>query len=213
MRSFNLLATLFITLIATSNARPGAVHFETRQDYSSQGDAIQGFCKRIRALTMFANMVTNQTTFNDIVAQSHLNQEQIEFIKTQTTKFVAELDSLTSNTTLTGRCEIINAHNEVVKQCKKLTKLERSTELANNQTALNEHLAGETLNQKQVEQLKKNMESAEINLQEMRGNSTLIRLCTSEIELQQNEALQQDGTIGNRKLFTITISENKLKNL
>ncbi|KAF1360919.1 hypothetical protein EJ07DRAFT_177021 [Lizonia empirigonia] len=69
--------------------------------------------------------------------------------------------------------------------------------MANNKTAYDEHLAGELLNKKQVEQLKKNMEGAEIKLQELCSNSTLVKLCTNEVGLQQNGASEQQvGDIG-----------------
>ncbi|KAF3038305.1 hypothetical protein E8E12_005180 [Didymella heteroderae] len=143
-------------------------------------------------------MAANQTRLDALLADKKLAQEQVDNILSKVDAVNAELQQLRSNGTLTAECGVINAHVKVVKGCKKLDKLEKLVKLANNKTAYDEHLAGEILNQKQTEQLKKNMETAELKLQELRNNSTLIDLCTNEIRLRQNGAAghQAGGDIG-----------------
>ena len=200
MQSYSWLVALF-AFIATSHARPEVPHFELQQagnaNTVSAQQLVQGTCKRIAALTNLSNMAANQTSLDAMLADKKLTQEQVDYIKTKKDAINSELQELTSNTTLKAECDTIYAHRRALKDCKKLDKLEKLAELANNKTAYDEHLAGELLNQKQTEQLQKNMEDAEIKLQELRSNSTLVKLCTNEVGLRQNGAVgQQDGDIG-----------------
>ncbi|KAJ4392736.1 hypothetical protein N0V91_011287 [Didymella pomorum] len=143
-------------------------------------------------------MAANQTRLDGLLANKKLTQTQVDDILSKKDSINAELQQLSSNSTLTAECGVITAHRKVIKGCKKLDKLEKLVGLANNKTAYDEHLAGEILNQKQIEQLKKNMETAELKLQELRSNSTLVELCTNEIGLRQNGAAGQQagGNIG-----------------
>ncbi|KAJ4324626.1 hypothetical protein N0V94_001196 [Neodidymelliopsis sp. IMI 364377] len=191
------------TIVVTSHAWPTLPHFELQQAGNANANAnsvqrsIQGTCKRIVMLKNLSNMATNQTLLDDLLAEKKLTQDQVDYIEARKDAINFELQELSSNATLTTECETIDAHREAVRDCKKLDKLEKLAELASNKTAYNEHLAGEVLNQKQMEQLQKNMEDAEIKLQELRSNNTLVKLCTEEIGLQQNSAVgQQDGAIG-----------------
>ncbi|KAL1592958.1 hypothetical protein SLS59_009602 [Nothophoma quercina] len=188
-------------LTTAIHAWPELPHFELQQagtaNSGSAQQSIKGTCKRIAALTNLSSMAANQTSLDAMLADKKITQEQVDYLETTKDAINAELQDLNSNTTLTTECGTLNAHRKAVKDCKRLDKLEKLVELANNKTAYDEHLAGELLNQKQTEQLKKNMEDAEIRLQQMRGNGTLVKLCTNEIWLQQNGAAGQPaGDIG-----------------
>jgi len=195
-------------LVATSYAIPQLPHFALQQtssaDASSAEGSVKGTCKRIAALTNLSNMAANQTRLDTLLASKKLTQEQVDNILSKKDAINAELQQLSSNSTLTAECGVINAHRKVVEGCNKLDKLEKLVELANNKTAYDEHLAGEILNQKQTEQLKKNMETAELKLQELRSNSTLVELCTNEVGLRQNGAAehQAGGDIGQGTWFS-----------
>ncbi|KAJ4349115.1 hypothetical protein N0V95_004857 [Ascochyta clinopodiicola] len=138
-------------------------------------------------------MAANQTNLDAMLASRKLTQEQIDYIETKKDAINSELQELSSNTTLTAECGVIDAHRKAVRDCKKLDKLENLAELAKNKTAYDEHLAGEVLNKKQTEQLKQNMEDAELKLQKLRSNSTLVKLCTDEVGLRQNGAVGQQA--------------------
>ncbi|KAJ4329849.1 hypothetical protein N0V87_010513 [Didymella glomerata] len=165
-------------------------------------------------------MAANQTRLDTLLAEKKLTQEQVDNILSKKDAINTELQQLSSNSTLTAECGVINAHRKVVKGCRKLDKLEKLVELANNKTAYDEHLAGEILNQKQTEQLKKNMETAELKLQELRNNGTLVELCTNEIGLRQNGAAghQAGGDIGeaavdNSGAISLTTSDAAVSSL
>lgn len=193
--------------VATSYAGSELPHFELQQassaDANPEDRSVKGACKRIAALTDLSTMAANQTRLDTLLADKKLTQEQVDNILSKSDAINAELRQLSSNTTLSAECGVINAHRKVVKGCQKLDKLEKLVELANNKTAYNEHLAGEILNQKQTEQLKKNMETAELELQELRDNSTLVELCTNEIGLRQGGVAEQQagGNIGEGMWF------------
>lgn len=200
MRSCRWLFTLF-ALVTTSRAWLEPPHFELQQadkaDAASRHRSVQGTCKRISALTKLSSMAANQTVLDSMLADKKLTQEQVDYIETKKDAINSELQELSSNATLLAECGVISAHRKAVRDCKQLDKLERLAELANNKTAYEEHLAGEVLNEKQVERLKKNMEDAEVKLQKLRSNSTLIELCTNGTGLQQNGVVgQQGGNIG-----------------
>lgn len=200
MRSYGWLVAIS-ALIATSHARPELPHFELQQagnaNAVSAQRSVKGTCKRIAALTNLSNMAANQTSLDTMLADKKLTQEQVNYIEAKKDAISSELEALSANATLVTECGTIDAHRKAVRDCKKLDKLEKLTELATNKTAYDEHLAGEILNQKQIEQLKNNMEDAELKLQEMRSNSTLVELCANEVGLRQNGAVgQQAGDIG-----------------
>jgi hypothetical protein len=201
MRPYGWFVAISV-FIATSYAIPQLPHFELQQassaDASSAERSVKGTCKRIAVLTNLSTMAANQTRLDGLLANKKLTQTQVDDILSKKDSINAELQQLSSNSTLTAECGVITAHRKVIKGCKKLDKLEMLVRLANNKTAYDEHLAGEILNQKQIEQLKKNMETAELKLQELRSNSTLVELCTNEIGLRQNGAAGQQagGNIG-----------------
>lgn len=200
MRPYGWLIVIS-AFVATSYTRPELPRFELQQASSANTDSaersVKDPCKRLAALTNLANMVADQKRLDTMLTDKKLTQEQTDNIVSKKDAINAELQELSSNTTLTAECGVIDAHRKAVEGCKKLDKLEKLVELANNKTAYDEHLAGEILNQKQTEQLKKNMETAELKLQELRSNSTLVELCTNEIGLRQNGAAgQQAGNIG-----------------
>lgn len=165
---------------ATNNTQPTNNNPSTRKS-----------CKRIRVLTFLNNVVTNQTAMDKLVSKSKFTQDQLDYLKSKKTELAAQLEALTSNSTLTAACDAMNAQRAAAKKCKKIKKLEKLVALANNQTAYNEHLAAEVLNPKQIEQLQKNLEDAQVKLQRLRSNSTLMRLCAGDIG-----GLQQNGAIG-----------------
>ncbi|UPX12800.1 uncharacterized protein EKO05_0003337 [Ascochyta rabiei] len=200
MRSHSWFVAL-AALVTTSYAWPELPHFELQQvdhaNAASTQRSVQGTCKRIAALTNLSNMAANQTNLDAMLASQKLTQDEIDYIKTKIDAINSELQKLNSNTTLAAECGVANAHRKAAQDCKKLDKLEKLVELANNKTAYDEHLAGEVLNQKQTEQLKQNMEDAELKLQALRSNSTLVNMCTNEVGLRQNGAVgQQAGDIG-----------------
>jgi hypothetical protein len=184
MHAISFFATLLLAFITTSCAWSP---IETRQNADaatpSVNNEIQKTCHHIRALRHLTALANNQTELDTLLAEGLYTASQEAYIKSRAAASASELATLTSNTTLTSECDILNARRAVRKQCRRLSRLEQLTELANNQTAYNEFLAADTFNKKQVEDLLRDMETAEIELQMLRENATLITTCTREPEL------------------------------
>jgi hypothetical protein len=183
MRAFTFFVALFLAFISTSSAWSP---FETKQDADAatpSNNGIRKTCRHIRALTHFASLANNQTKLDELLAGGLFTTAQEAYIKSRAAASSSELASLTSNTTLTSECEVINAQRAVRRQCRRLSRLEQLTELANNKTAYDEFLAAKTFNKKQVEDLERSMETAEIDLQMLRENATLTEICAREPDL------------------------------
>jgi hypothetical protein len=203
MRFFSCISTILLSCVALSSAAE-IPHFDLQrnQDDSSSPDfSTVARCKRMQVLEKLINAAESQKfNFEVMVAEDNLSQQEIDWVMSDAGPLATELRDFKSNTTLTAQCEVINVHKKAVADCTKLDKLERLVELANNKTAYDEHLAGEILNKKQVDQLHKNMEEAAVKLQELRTNTTLVTLCNVEPGLRSHGAnvaeKQQDGSIG-----------------
>ena len=173
MRFSNLLVTFCLVFLkaayAQARATPNGILRAQRDDGRPRTNAI---CKRLQTLTAFNNTAS-------------------------TTNVAAQLELLISNTTLTAECDVINADHKAASECKKLKKLEKLAELASEKRSDPEPLVGEILNEIQQEYLTKTMEEAELNLQQLRTNSTLMNVCGGEFGSPHEQ--QQSVMIGSRE--------------
>jgi hypothetical protein len=203
MHFLSWISTVIFACVAWSSAIE-TPHFDLQKNQDSSPSPDHGTvatCKRIRVLEKLTNAAQAQKfNFEVMVADDKLSQQEIDWIMSDAGPLASELRDLKSNATLTAQCGVIIAHKQAVADCTKFDKLEKLVELANNKTAYNEHLAGETLNNKQIDQLHKNMEEATVKLQKERTNTTLVTLCNAEPGLRSHGAnvaeKQQDGSIG-----------------
>ncbi|RAR05914.1 hypothetical protein DDE83_007185 [Stemphylium lycopersici] len=152
-------------------------------------------CARIRALERLDDIANNQAALDALSTDGKLARARIDWIKEHTAEITADLDNLTSNTTLTTECDAINAQRDTAHQCKKLARLEKLLDFTNNKTALDEQIAGHFLSQSQRERLQRKIESAELTLQELKANSTLLGICSNV-----DSSLQQNGAIGDQSV-------------
>jgi hypothetical protein len=193
MLTFNLVIALLLALTSFSHASQQTLPLAVRQNGGST--TVSKTCKQIQVLTALSHLANNQTALDAMAAKGKIDQERAKWIKSEAAEITTELNTLTSNATLTAACATIDAQRKLAKQCMKLKKLEKLAALANNQTALDEQLASEILNKKQTEELKKNIQEAQAKLQKLRSNSTLVSLCAND-----TAGLQQNGAIGNGEL-------------
>jgi hypothetical protein len=106
---------------------------------------------------------------------------------------------LNNSDALKAGLDTVKANRETIHRCmnlKKLEKLEDAT-LGSKTTPEMEPIIGNTPNVGPQEHLTKATEKAELELQLLRSNSTLMALCAGELGLQHEQ--QQSGMIGNRK--------------
>ncbi|KAI4920171.1 hypothetical protein J4E90_002311 [Alternaria incomplexa] len=130
-----------------------------------------------------------------MIMRDKFAQQRIDWIKSNSGDITAKLDELTSNSTLTAECDIISAQRETALQCKALQTLERLANSTNGQTDFNGGPGTDFLSDEQKQKLQQKFEKAELKLQQLRSNATLVGLCGDDVVFQQN------GAIGSRQLF------------
>jgi hypothetical protein len=188
MRIFILL----FALVATSHAWLHGSPLEARRhDDNATALGIEKTCKRIEVLTKLNDLANNQTALDAMLTESKLAQARIDWIKRKSVETATELDILTANATLTAECDTISAQRDASMECRKLMKLEKLVDLANNHAGTT---AVDMLGKDQKDRLQKKLEKAELKLQKLKSNTTLMDLCANDVDLQQN------GAISNRKL-------------
>jgi hypothetical protein len=188
--------TLLLALAATSHAWMHVFPLEARRhDENSTAAGIEKTCRRIEVLTKLHDIANNETALDDMLAGSKFAQDRIDWIKSKSAETSTELGTLTANSILRSECNAISAKRDASQECMKLDQLEKLVDLANNQTALTAHTAADLLTQGQISRLQQQLEEAELKLQELKSNKTLMGLCASA----DNPSLQQNGAIGERK--------------
>jgi hypothetical protein len=197
MRSPMFLLSLSRTFIITSSAWLNDSSLQPLGGGSTRPTVrdsdIDMTCRRLRTLTKLNEIANNETMLNTIDVHGKLAQERIDWIKKNSADITAKLEKLTSNTTLTAECDTINAQRDAARECKTLETLEKLVNSTNGQTIIDKGPAADFLNEEQKQKLQENFEKAELKLQELRSNDTLMGICTNSIMLQQN------GAIGSRK--------------
>jgi hypothetical protein len=179
---------LLLALVSTSHAYTHISPLEARRHYEDNIAAgIEKTCRRIDALTKLHNIANNQTALDDMLGDNKLAQVRIDWIKNKSAETTPELDTLTANATLTTECDSIKEQRNAAKVCRELEQLERLVGLANNLAPL------ALLTQDQKDRLQQKLEKAELKLQELRSNSTLMGLCADNVNITP------DGAISDRK--------------
>lgn len=170
----------------------------TRQQNRAQNT--RRTCKKIQALTALSALATNQTQLDRLFAKGKMNEERRKWLMSEASNISLQLQTLTSNTTLVTECTTINAQRKDAARCRRLKKLEKLVSLANNHTALDEHLGNEILNPKQADELRRNLKEAPAKLESLKRNETLVAFCMGNNSSAVNAPLS--GVIGNGKALS-----------
>lgn len=198
MRFICLLCILYLAVLKTSNAQslppsPG----RPRPPTNAAGAPIKALCKRIRVLTVLNKTANDPAVLSSLVASGRIKETQLAFVKSSAASINAQLTDLTTNVTLKAECNVINASRKTTRQCRRLKKLERVVNLASNNTADAARLIGEILKTKDKEGLNKTIAEARVQLEQLKSNNTLTRLCETKAGSSQEE--EQSSLIGNRE--------------
>ncbi|KAI4694421.1 hypothetical protein J4E81_006638 [Alternaria sp. BMP 2799] len=193
MRFLILLITSFFTLIVASNnpfSNPSIQPPQGGDTIINPRDAdIDKTCRRLRTLTQLNRIAHNETLMNMMTMRDKFAQQRIDWIKSNSDDITAKLDKLTSNSTLTAKCDTINAQRDTARKCKALVTLERLVNSTNGQTGFNGGPATDFLSDEQEQKLQQKFEKAELKLQQLRSNTTLMGLCSNDVVSQQNGAI------------------------
>jgi len=191
-----LVTSLFALVIASKDSpnNPSTQPLRGSDNVISPRDAdIDKTCRRLRTLTQLNKIAHNETLMDMMIMRDKFAQQRIDWIKSNSDDITARLDKLTSNSTLTAECDTISAQRETARQCKALKILEKLVNSTNGQPSTNPGPAAEFLSDEQNQKLQQKFEKAELKLQQLRSNATLMGLCEDNIMFQQN------GAIGSRK--------------
>ncbi|KAI4683829.1 uncharacterized protein J4E84_006668 [Alternaria hordeiaustralica] len=208
MRFPILLITPFFTLIVASNDPFNNLSVQSLQSgdttINTRDAEIDKTCRRLRTLTQLNRIAHNETLMDMMIMRDKFAQPRIDWIKSNSDDITAKLDKLTSNSTLTAECNTINAQRETARQCKALEILERLVNSTNGQPGTNPGPAADFLSDEQNQKLQQKFEKAELKLQQLRSNTTLMGLCSNDVVSQQN------GAIGSREHFSTVRNRNVL---
>ncbi|KAF2798761.1 hypothetical protein K505DRAFT_414156 [Melanomma pulvis-pyrius CBS 109.77] len=191
MRSFSFIVALLFALISSTYAWPELHLLEARKGgkgngttrakgNGTRGNSVNSQCKQMAKLTKLTELAANQTKLDAMVAKGKLNETEVAAIKTKATEATTKLATMTSNTTLVSECLVVDAHQKVVGQCKKINELTKLANLANNATAKEAWVAKKELNSTQVTKLDEKIANATTKLSTMSSNTTLTSLCAAE---------------------------------
>ncbi|KAH6876100.1 hypothetical protein BKA58DRAFT_419471 [Alternaria rosae] len=193
MRFPIFLITSFFALVAASNVPSNDLSDQPLQGsdtFTSPRDAdIDKTCRRLRTLTQLNKIAHNETLLDTIDIRDKLTQQRIDWIKSNSADITAKLNELTSNSTLAAECDTINAQRETARQCKILQMLERLVNSTNGQDGVDRGPAADLFSDEQKQNLQQKFEKAELKLQQLRSNATLIRLCQGDVGFQQSGAI------------------------
>ncbi|KAL5119950.1 hypothetical protein ACEQ8H_002048 [Pleosporales sp. CAS-2024a] len=197
MHPSNILASILFAFAATAYATPEPVFhtLEVRKDHNGTKqhdgkDSTKKECATIRKLTMLANLASNQTKLDALMANGKLDAQKMADLKTKAANANTMLMTLTANTTLTSDCAVIDASEKTKSECKEMKVLSKLAQLASNTTALDALAAKKKMNSTMVDMFKTKLQKAETKLKDMQANTTLTNICNS---LQQGKA-KADGT-------------------
>jgi len=208
MRFLVLLSTsLFAIVIASkdSSNNPSTQPLRGSDTIISPEDVdINKTCRRLRTLTQLSKIANNETLLETADMRGQLTQQRIDWIESNRADITAKLDELTSNSTLIAECDTISAQRETARQCKTLKILERLVNSTNGQPGTTPGPAADFLSDEQNQKLQQKFEKAELKLQQLRSNATLMGLCEDNIMFQQN------GAIGSREHFSTVRNRNVL---
>ncbi|KAI4933104.1 hypothetical protein J4E85_003507 [Alternaria conjuncta] len=208
MRFLVFLSTSLFALATASKNSPNDLstqHLQGSDIIISPRDAdIDKTCRRLRTFTQLNKIAHNETLMDMMIMRDKFAQQRIDWIKSNSDYIAAKLDKLTSNSTLTAECDTFNAQRDTARQCKTLQILERLVNSTNGQTDFNGGLATDFLSDEQKQKLQQKFEKAELKLQQLRSNATLMGFCGDDV------IFQQDGAIGSRKHFSTVRNRNVL---
>ncbi|KAF2175701.1 hypothetical protein K469DRAFT_723892 [Zopfia rhizophila CBS 207.26] len=184
MRSLNLIIALLFAFITSSYAWPDSFHLLEARKGGNRGNStnnsVNRACHKMAKLTHLTELAANQTKLDTMVAKGKINATEVEEIKANAANATAELQAMQANSTLVQECAVVEAHREVVSECRRMRKLNRLASLANNQTAMEAFMEKKGLNDTQMAKLQERIANATTKLQEMQANTTLTDLCAQQ---------------------------------
>ncbi|KAK8085924.1 hypothetical protein PG994_000898 [Apiospora phragmitis] len=145
----------------------------------------KGQCGHMKFAEKMIAMAGNDTALQ---AKFKNNQTKIDAFKSKATAAQADLSAMQSNATLTSFCSVENTKQE----CRKMNMLQKTTELAKNQTALDAKFNGD---ETKVKAFQDKAAKWQTQLDAMMANSTLMDTCKTlnQAQAQNTNNAAKDG--------------------
>ena len=148
-------------------------------DHAQNGTTHQGhhknstdvLCERMARLTKLTEISKNSTEMAEVVSKAKNATKATEEINAAP----AKLATLTSNSTLVATCAIVDASKKLHSQCRKMKRLTKLSEIANNAT----ELADITSKSRNATRTTDEIKGAAAKLATLTSNSTLVAVCSS----------------------------------
>jgi hypothetical protein len=135
-------------------------------------------------LTAILDLVNNSTKLMEFETRHNLSQADIDAIKTKATAEADRLKTLQSNTTLVQNCATIDAARQLKDECHQMTRLTELSNLADNQTALQEFQSEHHLTADEMTKFEARAKNATSKLAALQKNSTLVTACKAQKQNQ-----------------------------
>ncbi|KAK6844425.1 hypothetical protein PG990_002795 [Apiospora arundinis] len=145
----------------------------------------KGQCGKMKFTEKMIAMAGNDTALQ---AKFKNNQTKIDNFKAKATAAKADLTAMQNNATLTQFCSVQNTKQE----CRKMNHLQKQTEMAKNQTALEAKFKGD---EAKVKAFQDKSAKWETELKAMMGNQTLMDTCKTlnQAQAQNSNNAAKDG--------------------
>ncbi|KAK6065277.1 hypothetical protein SCUP234_12633 [Seiridium cupressi] len=147
--------------------------------------SVKASCQQVAKLTQQAELATNDTKLADKFKN---NQTAIDAFKAKVTAKQAQLDTLSSNSTLMADCAVVAAHENALDSCAQIQSWEKDIATAANDTKLTNKFDGNTT---KIDAFKTKTDAKAAKLAAMTSNTTLTDFCSVQATISDCKAMSK----------------------
>jgi HD superfamily phosphohydrolase len=179
----HLQRIILLAFASLVTAKGNATSAQNRNE-THHGNSERRQCSEMTQLTAILDLVNNSTKLMEFETRHNLSQADIDAIKTKATAEADRLKTLQSNTTLVQNCATIDAARQLKDECHQMTRLTELSNLADNQTALQEFQSEHHLTADEMTKFEARAKNATSKLAALQKNSTLVTACKAQKQNQ-----------------------------
>ncbi|KIW03276.1 hypothetical protein, variant [Verruconis gallopava] len=185
---FTRLILLGCAAIAAAKGNSTAEHhMDGARNGTHMANTERRQCAEIAEITAIVNLVNNATELAKFETRHNLSQSDIAEIKSKAATDEAKLKALQSNSTLMQECAVMAAGMKLRAQCREIKELTMLSDLANNQTALQEFQTKHNLTAAEMTKFTDRAKNATEKLATLQKNTTLVAACKSTNQSQSSK--------------------------
>ena len=141
-------------------------------------------CAEVRKFEGIISLVNDTEKLAEFEDRHNLTQSEIDDIKAEALADAERLKALQANTTLMQQCAELEAGRELRADCREMRRLTEVSNLADNQTALEEFQRKHDLPTEWITKLTEKAANATERLKQLHENSTLVAECDLDTQSQ-----------------------------